>query len=467
MQTTERKQKNEKDVCSTDHQMVEIEEYALREGVSVKMVEDLVKMGVIKMRRSRGRSFVVDVPLSPYGTDGNQGREAELERSGHSNTVEDHVETMAVSQTTCSEDEQGDDNEVLERGVITQLVMKMLRKSTKVSEDDIYNEELAEACCEEVKAPVDAGTEEDDLVVSQARVMRHGPPRRIENLSTGGRRDMESCLYRSIPMTSSEAVEIINSKTTIADDLVERAKETNEYERCETIDTPELQARLTDRREFEGAEPAAGDKVMIDIDREFQKLIDEINNFDALPDPTEFLCSAAETKQQPKQQKKTAAAPLFKRLIRKQGNVTSEQVHKVSNRGDEKPVAISADMGVKLGMLTAQARSKTAWKIFGILSLAALFVTVCLLLWVYMDGKMSLTTTQERLDQAYTSVQKLYDDSSQAQQNAKQLQQQLENARARISEMQNKMLVPDNQFLTGLDNYGRQDQVDMIVKPAK
>lgn len=84
-----------------------------------------------------------------------------------------------------------------------------------------------------------------------------------------------------------------------------------------------------------------------------------------------------------------------------------------------------------------------------------------------MDGKMSLTTTQERLDQAYTSVQKLYDDSSQAQLNAKQLQQQLENARARISEMQNKMLVPDNQFLTGLDNYGRQDQVDMIVKPAK
>jgi hypothetical protein len=81
-----------------------------------------------------------------------------------------------------------------------------------------------------------------------------------------------------------------------------------------------------------------------------------------------------------------------------------------------------------------------------------------------MDGKMNLTTTQDRLDQAYSSVQKLYDDSSQAQQNAQQLQQQLENAKARIAEMQNHMLLPNNDFLSNQEIPDQKDQSDIIVE---
>jgi len=46
--------------------LLPLDRYAVREGISEGMVEELAKLGIVQIRRFRGRSFVVDVPLSPY-----------------------------------------------------------------------------------------------------------------------------------------------------------------------------------------------------------------------------------------------------------------------------------------------------------------------------------------------------------------------------------------------------------------
>jgi len=46
--------------------LVPIEEYAAREEVSVDIVEQCVKLGILQIRKCRGKTFVVDMPLSPY-----------------------------------------------------------------------------------------------------------------------------------------------------------------------------------------------------------------------------------------------------------------------------------------------------------------------------------------------------------------------------------------------------------------
>ncbi|MHC4755350.1 MAG: hypothetical protein ACYTBP_09415 [Planctomycetota bacterium] len=479
MQAAKNGQQYENDICVPNCKLVGIEEYAARESVSVKMVEDLAKLGVVEIVRSDGEVRVVDVPLSPYGESNIKENSAIATQPVAEEASQSSVDAEEFNKAVVQADDQAGDSsdKPADSGQIAQLIRKMLRKSTKISKADIQAE---------------IGSENSDKVEDKAEIIRQKPAGNPHN-SPVARRDLESYLYQSIPMTSSEAVEILNSSTTIADDLVEKAKKLNqvndddtvilnleekssasadakaeEDDDSEPIYTPELQPpRLTgDEIRQPGLQNL--DELTIDIEREFEKLIDEIRNFEVLPDPTELIYSAKAHKKPAKPPSKTSNVTcLLKKLFRKSGKVTKEHTPENPDTADLFPAHASSDPGVKLGILTAEAKSKTGWKIFGILSLAGLFVTACLLLWIYMDGKMNLTTTQDRLDQAYSSVQKLYDDSSQAQQNAQQLQQQLENAKAQIAELQNHMLLPNNNFLPGRDIPEQQDQSDIIVELPK
>jgi len=46
--------------------LLPIDEYASREGVSRRTVEERVDSGIIQIRKYKGKTYVVDVPLSPY-----------------------------------------------------------------------------------------------------------------------------------------------------------------------------------------------------------------------------------------------------------------------------------------------------------------------------------------------------------------------------------------------------------------
>ena len=46
--------------------LLSIDQYAAREGVSRGVVEKCGEFGIVQIRRHRGKTFVVDMPLSPY-----------------------------------------------------------------------------------------------------------------------------------------------------------------------------------------------------------------------------------------------------------------------------------------------------------------------------------------------------------------------------------------------------------------
>ena len=46
--------------------LLPIDKYAVREGVTRQMVEEFGRLGVVQIRKYKGKTYVVDVPLSPY-----------------------------------------------------------------------------------------------------------------------------------------------------------------------------------------------------------------------------------------------------------------------------------------------------------------------------------------------------------------------------------------------------------------
>jgi hypothetical protein len=46
--------------------LLPIEEYAAREGLSRDIIEHCGKLGIVQIRKHKGRTFVVDLPLTPY-----------------------------------------------------------------------------------------------------------------------------------------------------------------------------------------------------------------------------------------------------------------------------------------------------------------------------------------------------------------------------------------------------------------
>jgi len=103
----------------------------------------------------------------------------------------------------------------------------------------------------------------------------------------------------------------------------------------------------------------------------------------------------------------------------------------------EKPESaeITQNTVYHLGILTEQAGAKRTWQIAALFSLALLFAAFFANLWFYMDRNIQ----SDRLDQAYISVQKLYDDFTQASQNVETTRNQLNSYTTEVAYLQNEM----------------------------
>lgn len=55
-----------KPILQLERPLLPIDKYAAREGVSTKLVEKCGRLGIVQIRKYKGNTYVVDVPLSPY-----------------------------------------------------------------------------------------------------------------------------------------------------------------------------------------------------------------------------------------------------------------------------------------------------------------------------------------------------------------------------------------------------------------
>jgi len=89
----------------------------------------------------------------------------------------------------------------------------------------------------------------------------------------------------------------------------------------------------------------------------------------------------------------------------------------------------------QFGILTAQAKSKRAWQVVAVSSIIFLFGALFTNLWFHMDRQIQLN----RLEQAYASIQKVYNDFTQTRQQAEAVQNELDKSRAEVGRLQNEL----------------------------
>jgi DNA repair exonuclease SbcCD ATPase subunit len=91
--------------------------------------------------------------------------------------------------------------------------------------------------------------------------------------------------------------------------------------------------------------------------------------------------------------------------------------------------------GVQLGILAEQAKSRRLWQGAAIFLFVFLFASVFAVLWFYMDRQIQL----DRLDSAYTSIQKVYNDLKEANLYSEGLQSGLDDSRAELERLRGEL----------------------------
>jgi hypothetical protein len=100
-----------------DRSLLAIDEYAAREGLSRGLVEECGKLGILQIRKCRGKTFVVDVPLSPYRSrsEGTKGATKSIDGTNLHNKISDLGPKVALEARTLQKDHQTGARDVPEK----------------------------------------------------------------------------------------------------------------------------------------------------------------------------------------------------------------------------------------------------------------------------------------------------------------------------------------------------------------
>jgi archaellum component FlaC len=334
-------------ILQLNRPLLSIDEYAAREGVSRGIVEECGKLGIIQIRRYKGQTFVVDVPLSPYSSTSELAKEfiRPADKAPQVQRISEpaqkvipnapRAEQAAAPKADLSADRPAD-SAAIKAGLISQTVKRMFSKAAEMSGRVIEN------------------------IDNEIEQLRH-------TVSTAASKTSESAAGNQAQQTSSPSSQ--NA----------------------TADAVKITA-------FEPARPAVI--------------------------PPAVAKAVVVEKPAPRQ----APSPVVERL-----SAPAAQPAQIT----EIPRAVSHPQGNVLQAVISAAQTKLSnfWQIGMIFVSAFLFVAVFVGLWLYMDRKIQLY----RLDQAYTSIQKMYTDLVQSKQKTETLETELNTSRTEFERVQTNL----------------------------
>lgn len=114
--------------------LLPIDEYAAREGLSIKFVEECAKLGIIQIRRYKGKTFVVDVPLNlcHCASEAVTSPAQHIDEAAHARKISELAQKVAPEylETTT---EPAKPEESIKAGTIAQLANKMFCKASQIT----------------------------------------------------------------------------------------------------------------------------------------------------------------------------------------------------------------------------------------------------------------------------------------------------------------------------------------------
>ncbi|UCC22439.1 MAG: hypothetical protein JSW23_11790 [Planctomycetota bacterium] len=320
--------------------LVPIDEYAAREGLSRSLVEECGRLGIVQLRTYRGKTFVVNVPISPYvclSAGGGEGA-GPAEKNGRTEKISELMNRVACEKSISQEDGEGrtESGDGAEGGAISQLVRKMFDNASKVTERQ--RQELDEKV---------------ERVEPAFEPSQNNVPEAPQAIRQSGRSVNEDNQTRS---TSRP----VQTKTPRASKLRRATDKIRQARPLPPVQPPDMEI-------FELADEPAG-----------------------IVDDTEPIYEAAQ---------------------------------------------IPQEDGVQLDILTAQARAKSFWQTTAVVSLGLFFIVLVANIALFISRRVQLN----RIEEAYATIQKLYDDTTQSSRQVESLQAELNNSSAQAGLFQNNL----------------------------
>lgn len=144
--------------------LVPIDEYAAREGLSRDLVEECGKLGIVQLRTYKGKTFVVNVPISPYlcVSETAQKPARPADKNSRAQKISELMQRVASEksvpqkkpQTAASEGPVESGNKSVKPGAISHLVKKMFDDASKITEKQRQVLYDASSGAERVSEPV-------------------------------------------------------------------------------------------------------------------------------------------------------------------------------------------------------------------------------------------------------------------------------------------------------------------------
>jgi len=393
--------------------LVPIDEYAVREGVTRGVVEECGKLGVLQIRRYRGKTFVVDVPLSPYISSSAADKAA-------SRPVDEDRHFAKKSQNGLPKvaEAKGLPFGDALREKISELDEKVASAKPVLQKDD--KKKVPEVC-----------ETNKELTASDSKSVESGAiSALVEKMFNKSCRMTESCIK---PLKDENG-------------RVSKAADLNQVIHQQGHKSADQSLQLTgDASRFE----SVSESVRVPLSSPFEvdrPVADGVSQAECPPGPAKLSKSGIKVRKTPQlvSQMFRKVGQIINKLLRMAGSKT------VRNEEESELPQVIEDEGIQFSPLTtddsfykesqswasaAQARSKRGWRIVAFFSVLFLFVAFLANVWFYVDRQGQL----DKLNLAYANIRTVYSNFVKADKQVKTLQNKLANSRAEIGRLQSEL----------------------------
>ncbi len=117
-------------ILQLDRPLVPISQYAAREGVSVEIVERLGRLGVLQLRKAKGKVYVVDLPPRDTALESTM-QNPQQASACYTQKLSELVKRISPQCKTSGVIKDGD--RIIKPGSIVQLIKKMVQRSSEIT----------------------------------------------------------------------------------------------------------------------------------------------------------------------------------------------------------------------------------------------------------------------------------------------------------------------------------------------